>query len=84
LRLVKRIVLAERLAWISWHRKPKLDLPESLSEEELDRRVDRLTVAVIGGAHHSMRLGGKRGDYGDPRPRLMKLLTEWTRERFAP
>ncbi len=31
-----------------------------------------------------MRIGGKRAEYGDPRPRraLMKLLTEWTRERL--
>jgi len=31
-----------------------------------------------------MRIGGKRAEYDDPRPRraLMKLLTEWTRERL--
>ena len=27
---------------------------------------------------------GTKANLGDPRPRLMKLLTNWTRERFAP
>ena len=38
----------------------------------------------IGGADHFMRAGGSRAQLGDPRPRLMKLLSGWTRERFAP
>jgi hypothetical protein len=31
-----------------------------------------------------MRAGGGKAHLGDPRPRLMKVMTEWTRERFAP
>lgn len=44
-----------------------------------DKRIE-----FIEGADHFMRAGGMRPNLGDPRPRLMKLLTEWTRERFAP
>ena len=29
-----------------------------------------------------MRAGGTQAHLGDPRPRLMKVLCEWTRERF--
>ncbi len=42
------------------------------------------TLAFIEGADHFMRAGGTKGDLGDPRPRLMKVLTDWTRDRFAP
>ena len=42
------------------------------------------TLEFIEGADHFMRAGGTRANLGDPRPRLMKLLTSWTRERFAP
>lgn len=42
------------------------------------------TIVFIEGADHFMRAGGKKSNLGDPRPRLMKVLTEWTRERFAP
>ncbi|HUA33912.1 MAG TPA: hypothetical protein VMA09_09935 [Candidatus Binataceae bacterium] len=42
------------------------------------------TIAFIEGADHFMRAGGSKSHLGDPRPRLMKVLTEWTRERFAP
>ncbi len=42
------------------------------------------TIAFIEGADHFMRAGGTKSHLGDPRPRLMKVLTEWTRERFAP
>jgi pimeloyl-ACP methyl ester carboxylesterase len=42
------------------------------------------TLAFIEGADHFMRAGGTHANLGDPRPRLMKLLTEWTRDRFAP
>jgi pimeloyl-ACP methyl ester carboxylesterase len=42
------------------------------------------TLAFIEGADHFMRAGGTRRQLGDPRPRLMKVLTEWTRARFAP
>ena len=42
------------------------------------------TIAFIEGADHFMRAGGAKSHLGDPRPRLMKVLTDWTRERFAP
>jgi hypothetical protein len=41
-------------------------------------------LEFIEGADHFMRAGGSRAQFGDPRPRLMKLLIGWTRERFAP
>jgi pimeloyl-ACP methyl ester carboxylesterase len=41
-------------------------------------------LEFIEGADHFMRAGGSRADLGDPRPRLMKLLSGWVRERFAP
>jgi pimeloyl-ACP methyl ester carboxylesterase len=44
-----------------------------------DKRIE-----FIEGADHFMRAGGTKSHLGDPRPRLMKLLTEWTKERFAP
>jgi hypothetical protein len=53
------------------------------TEYELSRAADK-RIEFIEGADHYMRAGGKRANQGDPRPRLMKLLTEWTRERFAP
>jgi hypothetical protein len=31
-----------------------------------------------------MRAGGSRAELGDPRPRLMNLMSGWVRERFAP
>ncbi len=40
-------------------------------------------LAFIEGADHFMRAGGTKANLGDPRPRLMKVLVEWTRERFA-
>ncbi|MBV8771482.1 MAG: alpha/beta hydrolase [Deltaproteobacteria bacterium] len=43
-----------------------------------DKRLE-----FIEGADHFMRAGGTKAKE-DPRPRLMKLLTEWTRERFRP
>ena len=44
-----------------------------------DKRIE-----FIEGADHFMRAGGtRRTDFGEPRPRLMKILTEWTAERFA-
>jgi pimeloyl-ACP methyl ester carboxylesterase len=42
------------------------------------------TLAFIEGADHFMRTGGAKAHLGDPRPRLMKVLTDWTRARFAP
>jgi pimeloyl-ACP methyl ester carboxylesterase len=45
----------------------------------IDKRIE-----FIAGADHFMRAGGTKAHLGDPRPRLMKLLTTWTRERFAP
>jgi pimeloyl-ACP methyl ester carboxylesterase len=41
------------------------------------------TIAFIEGADHFMRAGGVKAHLGDPRPRLMKVLTDWTRDRFA-
>ena len=41
-------------------------------------------LEFIEGADHFMRAGGSRAHLGDPRPRLMKLLSGWARERFAP
>jgi pimeloyl-ACP methyl ester carboxylesterase len=40
------------------------------------------TLAFIEGAEHFMRAGGTKAHLGDPRPRLMKVLVEWTRARF--
>jgi hypothetical protein len=40
------------------------------------------TLAFIEGAEHFMRAGGTKAHLGDPRPRLMKTLVEWTRARF--
>jgi pimeloyl-ACP methyl ester carboxylesterase len=37
-------------------------------------------LVFIEGADHFMRAGGSRAQLGDPRPRLMKLLSGWTRE----
>jgi pimeloyl-ACP methyl ester carboxylesterase len=42
------------------------------------------TLAFIEGADHFMRTGSAKPHLGDPRPRLMKVLTEWTSARFAP
>ena len=44
-----------------------------------DKRLE-----FIEGADHFMRTGGTKSHLGDPRPRLMKLMTEWTGDRFAP
>ena len=41
------------------------------------------TIAFIEGADHFMRTSGTKSHLGDPRPRLMKVLTQWTRDRFA-
>jgi pimeloyl-ACP methyl ester carboxylesterase len=40
------------------------------------------TLVFIEGAEHFMRAGGTKAHLGDPRPRLMKTLLEWTRARF--
>jgi len=50
---------------------------------ELSGATDK-TLAFIEGADHFMRAGGTKKNLGDPRPRLMKLVTDWTRARFAP
>jgi pimeloyl-ACP methyl ester carboxylesterase len=44
-----------------------------------DKRIE-----FIEGADHFMRAGGIKAQLGDPRPRLMAVLTKWTRDRFAP
>ena len=41
-------------------------------------------LEFIEGADHFMRAGGSRAELGDPRPRLMNLMSGWVRERFAP
>jgi alpha-beta hydrolase superfamily lysophospholipase len=41
-------------------------------------------LEFISGADHFMRAVGASSDQIEPRARLMKLLTQWTRERFAP
>jgi pimeloyl-ACP methyl ester carboxylesterase len=53
------------------------------AEYELSGANDK-RIEFIDGAEHFMRAGGVRANLGEPRPRLMKVLTEWTRERFAP
>ncbi len=53
------------------------------AEFEASGATDK-TLAFIEGADHFMRAGGTKAHLGDPRPRLMKQLTQWTRERFAP
>jgi pimeloyl-ACP methyl ester carboxylesterase len=40
-------------------------------------------MVFIEGSDHFMRAGGSKAHLGDPRPRLMKVLTEWTRARFG-
>jgi pimeloyl-ACP methyl ester carboxylesterase len=52
------------------------------TEFELSGASDK-RLEFIEGADHFMRAGGIKAK-DDPRPRLMKLLTEWTRERFTP
>ena len=42
------------------------------------------SIAFVEGADHFMRTGGTKAHLGDPRPRLMRVLTEWAGERFAP
>lgn len=52
-------------------------------EHELSGASDK-QLEFIAGADHFMRAGGTKAHLGDPRPRLMKVLSEWTRQRFAP
>jgi pimeloyl-ACP methyl ester carboxylesterase len=56
-------------------------LSDVRSEFELSAASDK-RLEFIEGADHFMRAGGTKGK-DDPRPRLMELLTEWTRERFT-
>jgi pimeloyl-ACP methyl ester carboxylesterase len=58
-------------------------LADVRTEYELSGATDK-RIEFIEGAEHFMRVGGTKAHLGEPRPRLMKLLTEWTRERFAP
>jgi pimeloyl-ACP methyl ester carboxylesterase len=53
------------------------------AEYELSGAADK-RIEFIEGAEHFMRAGGVKAHLGEVRPRLMKVLTEWTRERFAP
>ncbi|MGH7780292.1 MAG: alpha/beta hydrolase [Candidatus Binataceae bacterium] len=58
-------------------------LSDVRAEFEASGAADK-TIAHIEGADHFMRAGGAKSNLGDPRPRLMKVLTTWTRDRFAP
>ncbi|HEX4211233.1 MAG TPA: hypothetical protein VHY56_12605, partial [Candidatus Binataceae bacterium] len=58
-------------------------LSDVRSEYEQSGAADK-RLEFIEGADHFMRAGGTRRNLGDPRPRLMKVLTEWARERFGP
>ncbi|MGH7864260.1 MAG: alpha/beta hydrolase, partial [Candidatus Binataceae bacterium] len=58
-------------------------LSDVREQYELSGAKDK-TLAFIDGADHFMRAGGTRKNLGDPRPRLMKMVVDWTRERFAP
>ncbi len=51
------------------------------AEFEASGAADK-TLAFIDGADHFMRAGGTKKHLGDPRPRLMKVLTAWTQDRF--
>ena len=51
-------------------------------EFEVSGASDKAMV-FIEGADHFMRAGGNKAHLGDPRPRLMKVLTDWTRARFG-
>ena len=53
------------------------------TEYELSGAADK-RIEFVEGADHFMRAAGTRASLGEPRPRLMAMLTEWTRERFAP
>ena len=53
------------------------------AEYEASGAADK-RIEFIEGADHFMRAGGLKANLGDPRPRLMKLLAQWTGERFAP
>jgi pimeloyl-ACP methyl ester carboxylesterase len=58
-------------------------LADVRAEYELSGAADK-RIEFIEGAEHFMRTGGTKSLLTEPRPRLMKLLTEWTLERFAP
>src|SRR5579885_656255 len=56
-------------------------LSDVRAEYEASGAADK-TIAFIEGAEHFMRAGGTKAHLGDPRPRLMEVLTTWTRPRF--
>jgi hypothetical protein len=56
-------------------------LSDVRAEYEASGASDK-TIAFIEGAEHFMRVGGTKAHLGDPRPRLMKVLVDWTRDRF--
>jgi pimeloyl-ACP methyl ester carboxylesterase len=56
-------------------------LSDVRAEYEASGATDK-TLKFIEGAEHFMRAGGTKANLGDPRPRLMKVLVEWTRARF--
>ncbi|MGO9451875.1 MAG: alpha/beta hydrolase [Candidatus Binataceae bacterium] len=55
-------------------------LSDVRAEYEASGASDK-TITFIEGAEHFMRAGGTKA-HEDPRPRLMKVLVDWTRERF--
>jgi pimeloyl-ACP methyl ester carboxylesterase len=57
-------------------------LSDVRAEFELSAASDK-RLEFVEGADHFMRAGGSKAR-DDPRRRLMRLLTEWTRERFTP
>ncbi|HKM99717.1 MAG TPA: hypothetical protein VJX23_04325 [Candidatus Binataceae bacterium] len=56
-------------------------IPDVRGEFEASGASDK-TLAFIEGADHFMRACGTKARLGDPRPRLMEVLTQWTRDRF--
>ena len=57
-------------------------ISDVLAEFEASGANDK-ALAFIEGADHFMRAGGAKAHLGDPRPRLMKVLTDWTRDHFG-
>jgi hypothetical protein len=58
---------------------PTLVVGQLAASGAIDKQLE-----FIEGADHFMRAGGSRAELGDPRPRLMDLMSGWVRERFAP
>jgi pimeloyl-ACP methyl ester carboxylesterase len=56
-------------------------LSDVRAEYEASGASDK-SIAFIEGAEHFMRAGGTKANLGDPRPRLMNVLVDWTSQRF--